>query len=172
MTAALRLAIVGTAIVQLRAGDPYYAAFCLVAVSVTMTPAIRNDRALSLALLGVMVVDMTFGNTLGFYRRLPWLDKATHIAAAALLAAIAFSLLRRLPVWLAAIASALIALGIGALWELTEYGVDHVLGRSTQHAPEMSALEDTMLDLAFDAAGAALGALAVATRFSTASAPR
>lgn len=164
MTALLRLAIVATAIAQLRSGDACYAGFCLAAVTVTLAPPIRRDRALALALLGVMVADMTFGNTLGMYARLPWLDKALHLAGAALLAAAAFTLLRRLSVGLAAVAAALIALGLGAVWELAEYGVDRVLARSTQHAPAMSALDDTMLDLAVDAAGATLGAALAATR--------
>ena len=49
--------------------------------------------------------------------------------------------------WLDGVAVLLVTLGLGAVWEIAEYGVDQVFGRATQGAPNMNALDDTMLDL-------------------------
>ena len=61
--------------------------------------------------------------------------------------------------WLDAIAIFLVTLGLGALWEIGEYGVDQILGRATQGSPRMSALDDTMVDLIMDGLGGVLGAI-------------
>lgn len=151
----LRAAIVATAIVQLVRGDPYYAAFCMLALG-AVTLAGRSPRVsgeLELAVLTLMVLDMTIGNTLGLYRHAPWFDKALHVGVAALIAAVVLRAGTR-PLF-----AVLIALGVGAVWEIAEFGVDRVLGRSTQSAPTLAALDDTMIDLMFDAIGGVLGVM-------------
>ena len=50
-------------------------------------------------------------------------------------------------------------LGVGALWEIVEYGLDSVLHRGAQGSPIMVPLDDTMWDLMLDGAGGALGAI-------------
>jgi len=159
VTALLRGVILATAIAQLARGGAERRIERIAALGVTLLPAIRTHAWLPLALLSLMVVDMTLGNTLGLYARLPWLDKALHVATSALLTTVALHALRRSPAWLAVVASILVAVGIGAVWEIAEYGIDQVLARQTQRSPGLSALDDTMLDLAVGLAGAVAGAL-------------
>lgn len=169
-----RVVILATAIVQMVRGDVFYGAFCMLALAITLVPAIyarsadaRVPLALELALLALMIMDMTLGNTLGLYRQWAWFDKAMHVSSAALLGVIAFLAIyvlhlmarTRFHPWLDGVAILLVTLGLGALWEITEYGVDRVLDRRTQSAPSMAAIDDTMLDLALDAAGGVIGAV-------------
>jgi hypothetical protein len=58
-----------------------------------------------------------------------------------------------------AVAILLVTLGVGALWEIAEYVVDQVFGRRTQGAPNLSAIDDTMVDMMLDALGGVLGAI-------------
>lgn len=159
----LRFTILATVVAVLARGDAYYAAFCLLALgAVTVAGCWRVPIELEVGVLGLMFLDMTVGNALGVYRLLPWFDKALHVAVAALLGGVVFAVLaaqRRVPRWLAAVATVLLTLGIGAVWELAEYGVDHTLARRTQTSPTMTAHDDTMIDLALDAVGGTLGVL-------------
>ena len=47
----------------------------------------------------------------------------------------------------------LATLGIGALWEITEYGLDRARHQGAQRSPIMTPLEDTLWDLILDGAG-------------------
>ncbi len=172
-----RTAILVTAIAELAAGDLMYGVFCVGALVVTLVPALHARRLdagiplpIELALLWLMVADMTLGNGLGLYSW-AWYDKAIHLTSSILIGSTGFLALytlhltgdRKLHPWLDGVAILLVTLGLGALWEIAEYGVDRWFGRMTQGSPTMSPLTDTMADLLLDAVGglvaAVLGAL-------------
>lgn len=170
-----RALLLATALAQIAMGDPYYGAFCLAALAVTLVPAILARRldagvplGLELALLSLMLADMTVGNSLGLYARIPWYDKALHLGTSTWLGVLGFVVVYALHLagrlrfhpWLDRLAILLVTVGVGAVWEIGEYAVDHFLGRATQGAPHATPLDDTMLDLALDALGGALGAFA------------
>ena len=168
-----RVAILVTAIAEIASGDLLYGAFCFVALLITLAPAIRARRIdvgipleLELVLLWFMVTDMTLGNWLGLYQ-LTWFDKVLHLSNSVLIALIGFLAIYVLhlthhtrfhPV-LDAIGIFLVTLGIGALWEIAEYGVDRLFARASQGAPGLSPIDDTMVDLMMDGLGGLLGAV-------------
>jgi len=168
-----RAAILVTAVAEVVRGDVLYGGFCLVALALTLVPAIRARRMaagvpieIELVLLWFMVADMTLGNWLGFYR-LSWYDKALHLSSSVLVALLGFLAIyvlhlthrTRFHPWLDAVAILLVTLGIGALWEIAEYGVDQVFARRTQGAPNLSPIDDTMFDLLMDGLGGVIGAV-------------
>lgn len=168
-----RAAILITAVAQLATGSTVYGAFCLVALGLTLAPALRARSldagiplALELAVLWLMIADMTLGNWLGLYR-LTWFDKALHFGNSSLVGVVGFLAIyvlhlthgTRFHPWLDGLAILLVTLGIGAAWEIGEYGVDRLLGSRTQGAPNMSALDDTMVDLLLDGLGGVIGAV-------------
>jgi len=170
-----RAAILATAIAQIVTGDPYYGAFCLIALGITLIPCLLTHRldtgvplGLELALLWLMVTDMTLGNWLGLYARIPWYDKALHLSSSTLIGVIGFLVVYvlhltgriRFHPWIDGLAILLVTVGVGAVWEIGEYAVDQLLGRATQGAPGWSALDDTMVDLMLDAFGGVIGAIA------------
>ena len=170
----LRVAIVATAAMHLVSGDVLYALFCLAAVALAMVPALVARTSLGnlpvgveLAVLWILVADMTFGQLAGLYLAIPWYDKALHLGSSALLGMVAFLAVymlhfigrSRMHPWIDAAAILLLTLGLGALWEIGEYAIDHLFGRATQGAPGMAALDDTMWDLMLDGAGGLLGAV-------------
>lgn len=168
-----RAAILMTAIGELLSGDYLYGSFCLVALAITLVPAIHARRldagiplSLELVLLWFMVGDMTLGNWLGMYT-LTWYDKALHLSSSVLVGFIGFLAIyvlhmtgdRKFRPWLDAVAILLVTLGIGALWEIAEYAVDRLFARRTQGAPGMSPLDDTMIDLMLDGLGGVIAAV-------------
>jgi hypothetical protein len=170
----LRAAIAATAIAHLLGGDPLYGLFCIAAVVIVLIPAAVAKSSLGnlpirieLAVLWIVVADMTLGQLGGLYLSVPWYDKALHLGNSALLGMVAFLAVymlhfigrsRQHP-WVDGAAILLLTLGLGALWEIGEYAIDQVLGRATQGAPGMGPLDDTMWDLILDGSGGLLGAL-------------
>jgi hypothetical protein len=172
---ALRAVLLVTAAGVMARGDVLYGGFCLAGLGLTLVPAIlaralrvRPPRGLELGLLVLLIADMTVGNLLGVYARLPWYDKLLHLGASILVGWIAFLAIGalqasgriRLQPWLAGVAVLLLTLGVGALWEIAEYAVDALLGRSAQRAPGIAPIDDTMLDLVMDAVGGTVAAVA------------
>jgi hypothetical protein len=168
-----RAAILATAVAEIARGDVLYGAFCIVALALTLVPAIHARRInagipleLELVLLWFMVGDMTLGNWLGLYQ-LSWYDKALHLSSSVLVALVGFLAIYVLHLthhthfhpWLDAVAILLVTLGMGAVWELAEYGVDQLFARRTQGAPNLSAIDDTMFDLMMDGLGGIVGAV-------------
>ena len=167
-----RIALLATAIGEVVTGDLLYGAFCLVAVALTLVPALRARSLdagipieLELALLSLMLADMTFGNSLGLYASVSWYDKALHLGDSSLIGMIGFLAIyvfhlthrTRFHPWIDGLAILLVTLGVGALWEIAEYGVDRLFGRGTQGSPGLSAIDDTMFDLMLDAVGGIVG---------------
>ena len=157
----LRIAILCTAIAMGVRGEVAYGGFCIVALAIASGVG-RFARGPELALLLLMVADMLLGHGLGLYRAISWYDKALHLCAAALVGLLVFVAVYAVRVggryrsnaWIDGLAVLLVTLGIGAVWELTEYAVDALAGAGAQAAPGLAAIDDTMLDLLIDACGA------------------
>lgn len=100
------------------------------------------------------------GEVRGYYMRFWWWDIALHTMSGFLLGVLGFLLVYVLnekpdlefhmkPGFVALFAF-MFALGVGALWEIFEYAMDHLFGLNMQK----SGLADTMGDLIVDAIGA------------------
>lgn len=168
-----RIAIFLTALAQMASGDVLYGVFCLLALAITLIPAIATRRldagiplVLELGLLGLMITDMTLGNLWGFYR-LAWYDKAVHLGSSVLVGMIGLLAIYVLHhtgkthfhPWLDGVAILLVTLGVGALWEIAEYVVDQLFNRAAQSSPGMNAIDDTMIDLILDGVGGLIAAI-------------
>lgn len=169
----LRAAILATTALHMASGDVLYALFSLAAVGLAVVPALVARTSLGnlpvgfeVAVLGILVADMTLGQLAGLYRVIPWYDKALHLGSSAMLGMVAFLAVymlhfigrSRMHLWIDAAAILLLTLGLGALWEIGEYAIDHLFDRASQSAPGMAALDDTIWDLVLDGAGGLLGA--------------
>lgn len=168
-----RIAIFLTALAQMASGDVLYGAFCLLALGITLVPALATRRldtgiplVLELGLLILMIADMTLGNLWGFYR-VPWYDKAIHLGSSLLVGMVALLAIdvlhqagkTRFHAWLDGLAILLVTLGVGALWEISEYVIDQLFDRAAQTSPGMSEIDDTMIDLILDGIGGLLAAI-------------
>lgn len=170
----LRLLIVATAVAHLVGGDYLYALLCLVVIAVLVAPPLmaRTSRAnvpieIELAALWGAVGDMTLGRLLGLYPGTAWFDKALHFGNSVIIGILAFLVVYalrftgrlRTSVAVNGFVIVLLALGVGALWEIAEYVADLAFQQGAQGSPVMDPLDDTMWDLILDGAGGLLGAL-------------
>ncbi len=137
-------------------------------MGVTLLPVVlgRRFRVFIPAEFEVLTVVFVFaslflGELRGFYTRYWWWDAALHTASGFLLGILGFLLVHILnekedielhmkPGFVALFAF-MFAVGLGALWEIFEFGVDQVFGLNMQK----SGLVDTMWDLIVDTLGAA-----------------
>lgn len=102
------------------------------------------------------------GEAFEFYTRFWWWDIVMHGSSAVGfgIIGVVFTLLMfegdryAAPPMAVAVIAFSIALSIGALWEIFEFGMDRAFGMNMQK----SGLQDTMTDLMVDTVGAALGA--------------
>ncbi|QIN78378.1 hypothetical protein GBA65_07400 [Rubrobacter marinus] len=108
-----------------------------------------------LALLGAAaaVVSIVFG----FYQRFFWFDEALHaynfFALTLLLAVYAYGAVlagARTHGYLLVLFITVFGLGLGALWEIAEFGYDHFIARPNVILPKL----DTIVDMILDTAGA------------------
>lgn len=172
--AALRAALLVTAVVAIVRGDVLYGVYCLAALGITTLLTRLAQRAevpapvaIDVVVLVLMVADMTLGNIVGFYFAWPYYDKVLHLGSSVLIGLLGFLAIYivhitgriRFHGWLDGLAILLVTLGLGAIWEIAEYGVDQALGRATQGAPGVGPLDDTMIDLVLDAVGAVVAAV-------------
>jgi len=169
----LRAMLLATAIVFIAQGAWIYAIFCITSILLVGVPAYlaRTSKAnlpveLELILLWFLVADNTLGRLVALYGT-PWFDKALHFGNSAFIGFIAFLVIYlllftgrlRTSSLFNGVVILLATLGIGALWEITEYGLDLALHQGAQRSPIMTPLDDTMWDLILDGAGGVLGAL-------------
>ncbi|HHO47788.1 MAG TPA: hypothetical protein ENN06_04965 [Desulfobacteraceae bacterium] len=116
--------------------------------------------------IGFIFASLFLGEVRGYYVRFWWWDIALHTASGFLLGIIGFLLVHVLnemkeidvhmkPGFVAFFAF-LFAVGMGAIWEIFEFGMDHFLGTNMQKEMlgDPSGLTDTMFDLIVDALGA------------------
>jgi hypothetical protein len=170
----MRAVIVANGVVNLVVGDIPYALFCFLGVVVVSLPGLiaRTRSAvlpaeLDIVLLLLLFLDATAGRLGGLYELIPWYDKALHFGVSFAIAMIAFLFVYILHFTgrtdrhaiIDAIMIFLITAGLGAIWEIAEYGVDQLLGRATQGSPQLAAFPDTMVDLMLDGIGGAIAAL-------------
>lgn len=146
-------------------------------VAVTLVPLLLERRfrvhippQFQLLAIAFVFATLFLGEVHGYYTRFWWWDIALHTSSGFLLGIVGFLLVHLLnetdeigvqmrPGFVAFFAF-LFALGVGALWELFEFGMDALFGMDMQKAMlgDDSGLTDTMIDLLVDA----LGALAIA----------
>lgn len=170
----LRLVILSTATAHLVQGKYLYALLCFVVILVVVTPPLlaRTSRAnmpleLELAALWGAVSDMSLGRLAGLYAGTLWFDKVLHFGNSVLLSFLAFLIVYalrftgrlRASSLVCGIGIVLLSLGVGALWEITEYAVDIAFKEGAQGSPAMNPLDDTMWDLILDGVGGVVGAL-------------
>jgi phosphoglycerol transferase MdoB-like AlkP superfamily enzyme len=170
----LRLLILATATVHVLQGKYLYALVCIAAIAVLVAPSllVRTSRAnmpveVELAVLWGAVGDMTLGRMAGLYGTV-WFDKLLHFGNSLLIGVLAFLIVYALRFTgrlqtsslTNGVVILLLALGVGAFWEITEYLADLVFHEGSQGSPAMAPLDDTMWDLILDGVGGALGGLA------------
>jgi len=103
------------------------------------------------------------GEAYDFYGRYWWWDILLHGGSAIGFGMMGFLFALMLfegdryaaPAWAIAFLGFCIAITVGAIWEIFEYGMDRLFGFNMQE----SGLDDTMSDLMVDTIGAALGAV-------------
>jgi len=99
-----------------------------------------------------------FGQFGGLYDRWHWYDSFLHFISALAFGLAGFLLLfvfyvhnkLRLPKSIILFFTFFFCLGVGALWEIIEYGIDNVFGTNMQ----VNSLDDTMIDLMLNGLGA------------------
>ena len=139
----------------------------LIILLVTMSPVLLGKRfdvkiPHEIETLAVIFVYMALflGEVRGYYLRYWWWDAVLHTGSGFLLGILGFLLVYVLnekkdiqldlhPKFIALFAF-MFAMGIGALWEIFEFGMDQVFGMNMQK----SGLIDTMWDLIVDGIGA------------------
>jgi hypothetical protein len=170
----LRTLIAGTALVHVVQGKYLYALLCAVVIAILVVPPLlaRTNSAnfpveLELAALWGAVGDMTLGRLAGFYPGTIWFDKVLHFGNSMLIGSLAFLIVYglrftgrlKISSTVTAACIVLLALGIGALWEIAEYVADLAFSEGAQGSPAMNPLDDTMWDLILDGIGGLLGGL-------------
>lgn len=170
----LRLLLVMTAAAHLYGGQYLYTAYCMAVIVVLVVPPVlaRSSHGnlpveIELVALWGAVGDMTLGRLGGLYGDTAWYDKLLHFGNSVLVGLLAFLIVYALRFTGRLRTSALVdgtvilllALGIGAAWEIAEYAADLAFHEGAQGSPVMSPLDDTMWDLILDGAGGAIGAL-------------
>ena len=117
-----------------------------------------------LAIVGFLFATLFLGEVFDFYEKYWWWDAVLHFGSAVGLGLTGFLFIFMLfegdryaaPPLAIAVLSFAVALSIGALWEIFEFGMDQIFGLNMQK----SGLVDTMWDLIIDSIGALLGATA------------
>lgn len=142
-----------------------------VSVAITFLPALlrRNYRLHLDPGLSLWVTAAVFFHTLGsagFYGYFGWWDHLTHALSASLVAGIGYITVRAIDLHTEEIHLPgrvmfgyilIFVLAVGAVWELFEYGLDR-FAEVTDVMPPLSqfGLEDTVMDLIFNAIGAVI----------------
>ena len=139
----------------------HYAVDALAGALPTTVPRLHPPEFELLVIIFVFA-SLFLGEVRGYYVRFWWWDLALHSGSALLLGMFSFMLVYvlneerhielHMKAGFAAFFSFTFALGVGALWEIFEFGMDGVFGLNMQK----SGLVDTMWDLIVDAAGALL----------------
>ena len=176
----LKILMILTAVTQFVRGEIIFGAGILLATTLVSLPAYFSRRnrhpfpvEIEILLSLILVVHLTFGLALDFYDTYENYDKILHYGNSVLVSfigfisayALYFTGRLRASLWIIAVVILFLSLGIGALWEIVEYGSDKLLyGRidsvqRQQGSPTLDPLDDTMIDLLVDLGGGILGAI-------------
>jgi uncharacterized membrane protein YjdF len=173
LTMALQAVLVVGVIAEIWTGQWFAAVITSGIVLITFAPLFlaRKFRVFippefALFSIGFVFASLFLGEVHGYYARYWWWDIALHTGSGFLLGIIGFLLVYvlnelesvdlHLKPGFVAFFAFLFALGIGALWEIFEFGMDSFLGTNMQKEMlgDPSGLTDTMWDLIVDALGA------------------
>lgn len=168
---AMQVGMVGVALAGVVTDNPTWVPAAVVSLFVTAIPALlRRDLGLVLPVeLNFWIVLALFlhlaGGFSGFYDHVPGWDHITHMISASLVAALGFVVVVTidkyvesifLPRPFPALFIIMFTMAFGVLWEFMEFASDQLMGTMMQYS-----LDDTMVDMMFDAFGgfivAALG---------------
>lgn len=165
----MKLLMLGLIPYEIHRGSYLFALATAGAVVISLVPAIveRNYRVSLPFELDFLITLMLFlhtfmGEGLEFYERVRLFDKALHLYGSAVIAALAFLIVYtlhytrklRLSLPLIGFFTVSFALAVGGLWEIGEFTVDNMFGKTTQNG-----LTDTMLDMINDLVGGAVAAV-------------
>lgn len=120
-------------------------------------------------------VSVFLGQFGGLYDRWHWFDAFLHFISALAFGLAGFLLLfvyyvhnkLKLPKGIILFFAFFFCLGVGALWEIIEYGIDNTLGTNMQ----VNSLDDTMVDLLLDGLGATVSLVLCSIYMSKVSVP-
>jgi hypothetical protein len=159
----MQAGIVAVAVSGIVTGNLTWVPAALVSLFITMIPSLlRRDLHLVLPIeLNFWIVLALFlhvvGGFSGFYDRIPSWDHVTHMMSASLVAVLGFVVVVTvdkyvdsiyLPRNFLALFIVLFTMSFGVIWEFLEFANDQLLGTHLQYS-----LQDTMVDLLFDAFG-------------------
>jgi hypothetical protein len=172
--------IVATAIAQFARGSWLFGLGALATIALVSLPAYLNREnkhpfpvEIEILLSVILVAHLTLGLALDLYNEFDHFDKVLHAGTSVIIGLMAFLIAYalyftgRLDATLTIIIPVilLLALGIGAFWEILEYGSDQLLYervgsiQKQQGSPTLEPLDDTMIDLIANFAGGAFGAI-------------
>jgi hypothetical protein len=125
---------------------------------------IQLPRSFLIGIVAFIFATIFLGEAFDFYNRYWWWDVVLHAGSALGFGLLGFLFVFTLfegdrfaaPAWALALIAFCMAVTIGTLWEIFEFGMDRIFGLNMQK----SGLVDTMGDLIVDVIGAAIGALA------------
>ncbi|WP_224333676.1 hypothetical protein [Haloprofundus halobius] len=152
------------------------------ALGVTVLPALlERDTDINLGagvtLWVTLAVSLHSLGMLGLYTAIPWWDNLTHTLSATIVAGVGYATARAvdehsdavyLPPQFLSVFILVVTLAFGVLWEVLEFSVRGVTDFfGIQAVLIQYSLEDTLLDLVFDAVGAVVVALFGTRRLST-----
>jgi hypothetical protein len=165
----MQVGIVGIFLVGVGVGNLAVVVNAAFAIGVTLLPAVLErdwDVRLSpgVTLWITAAVFLHAVGMLGLYETVPWWDHLTHFVSAALVAGVGYAAVRAfdehsdaltLPPRFTAVFVLVFTLALGVTWEVVEFGARlaaTALGMETVLV--QYGLQDTLVDLLFDAAGA------------------
>jgi hypothetical protein len=125
---------------------------------------LRLPNSFLAAIAAFVLATIYLGELHDFYNRLWWWDLVLHGTSALGFGILGFLMIFMLfegdryaaPPWAIGVLSFCVAMTVGALWEVFEYGMDQLFGLNMQK----SGLDDTMGDIMVNAVGAAVAGLA------------
>ena len=166
---AVRLFLAAEIVIALLTRSYPTAFIALATLGLTMLPSVfasRLDIKLPISFLTAAVIfifaTLYLGEVGDFYERYWWWDDVLHFGSAMGFGILGFLMVFMLfegdryaaPPLAISLIGFCVAVTIGALWEIFEFGMDQIFGLNMQK----SGLIDTMSDLILDSIGAALGA--------------
>lgn len=154
--------------VELYKGDYLFSILLVFSVGLSLIPSLveRSYRVTLPFELDLLITLSIFLNTfmgegMNFYQRVRLYDKALHIYGSAVVGLLAFVVVYtmnytrkvRLSLPLIGFFTITFAMAMGAVWEIMEFAVDSLFGKTTQNG-----LDDTMWDLVNDFVGGVITA--------------